>query len=130
MPAENPKTAAAHRKMRNFAKEHEIKLYEGKGVCHQIMVENHVCPGEFIMGADSHTCTYGALGAFGTGIGCTDFLYAMVTGQSVSYTHLHSGITIIKRNGSRSGIRSVKNKTWIIGADHGSFFWRSDIRNS
>lgn len=34
------------------------------------------------MGADSHTCTYGALGAFGTGIGCTDFLYAMVTGQS------------------------------------------------
>ena len=82
VPAENPKTAAAHRKMRNFAKEHEIKLYEGKGVCHQIMVENHVCPGEFIMGADSHTCTYGALGAFGTGIGCTDFLYAMVTGQS------------------------------------------------
>ena len=40
VPAENPKTAAAHRKMRNFAKEHEIKLYEGKGVCHQIMVEN------------------------------------------------------------------------------------------
>ena len=34
------------------------------------------------LGADSHTCTYGALGAFGTGIGCTDFLYAMVTGQS------------------------------------------------
>ena len=55
VPAENPKTAAAHRKMRNFAKEHQIKLYEGKGVCHQIMVENHVCPGEFIMGADSHT---------------------------------------------------------------------------
>ena len=68
--------------MRNFAYEHGIALYEGKGVCHQIMVENYVCPGEFIMGADSHTCTYGALGAFGTGIGCTDFLYAMVTGQS------------------------------------------------
>ena len=82
VPAENPKTAQAHRKMRNFAKEHGIALYEGKGVCHQIMVENYVCPGEFIMGADSHTCTYGALGVFGTGIGCTDFLYAMVTGQS------------------------------------------------
>ena len=75
-------TIEVDRLMRNFAKEHQIKLYEGKGVCHQIMVENHVCPGEFIMGADSHTCTYGALGAFGTGIGCTDFLYAMVTGQS------------------------------------------------
>lgn len=40
VPAENPKTAAAHRKMRNFAKEHEIKLYEGKGVCHQIMINS------------------------------------------------------------------------------------------
>ncbi|MDE6951267.1 MAG: 3-isopropylmalate dehydratase large subunit, partial [Lachnospiraceae bacterium] len=41
-----------------------------------------VSPGQFVMGADSHTCSYGAVGAFGTGIGCTDFLYAMVTGKS------------------------------------------------
>ena len=82
IPAENPKTAAAHRKMREFAKEHGIKFYEGKGVCHQIMVEDFVEPGQLIMGADSHTCSYGALGAFGTGIGCTDFLYGMVTGTS------------------------------------------------
>ena len=82
IPAENPKTAEAHRKMRNFAREHAIAFYEGKGVCHQIMVEDYVCPPELIMGADSHTCTYGALGAFGTGIGCTDFLYGMVTGTS------------------------------------------------
>ena len=46
------------------------------------MVEDFVCPGELIFGADSHTCTYGALGAFGTGVGCTDLLYAMVTGNS------------------------------------------------
>lgn len=39
-------------------------------------------PGELIFGADSHTCAYGALGAFGTGVGCTDYLYAMVTGKS------------------------------------------------
>ena len=82
VPSDSPKTAASQKKMRDFAKEHNIDFWEGKGVCHQIMVENHVCPGEFIMGADSHTCTYGALGAFGTGIGFTDFLYAMVTGQS------------------------------------------------
>ena len=82
VPAENPKTAAAHKKMRDFAKANDIKLYEGKGVCHQIMVEEFVKAGQFIMGADSHTCSYGALGAFGTGIGCTDFLYAMVTGTS------------------------------------------------
>ncbi len=82
IPAENPKTAAAHKKMRDFAREYGIKFYEGKGVCHQIMLEDFVEPGQFIMGADSHTCSYGALGAFGTGIGCTDFLYAMVTGTS------------------------------------------------
>lgn len=82
VPADSPKTAASHKKMRDFAKEHGIKFYEGKGVCHQIMMENHVRPGELIFGADSHTCAYGALGAFGTGVGCTDYLYAMVTGTS------------------------------------------------
>ncbi len=82
VPADSPKTAASQKKMRDFAKEHGITFYEGKGVCHQIMMENHVRPGELIFGADSHTCAYGALGAFGTGVGCTDYLYAMVTGKS------------------------------------------------
>lgn len=82
VPADSPKTAASHKKMRDFAKENGITFYEGKGVCHQLMMENHVRPGELIFGADSHTCAYGALGAFGTGVGCTDYLYAMVTGKS------------------------------------------------
>ncbi|UWN95607.1 3-isopropylmalate dehydratase large subunit [[Bacteroides] pectinophilus] len=82
IPAENPKTAAVHKKMREFARENGIKFFEGNGVCHQIMFENFVEPGQLIFGADSHTCSYGALGAFGTGVGCTDFLYAMVTGKS------------------------------------------------
>ncbi len=82
IPSDSPKTAASHKKMRDFAREHDITFYEGEGVCHQIMMENHVRPGELIFGADSHTCAYGALGAFGTGVGCTDYLYAMVTGTS------------------------------------------------
>ena len=82
IPADSPKTAASHKKMRDFAREHGITFYEGEGVCHQVMMENHVRPGELIFGADSHTCAYGALGAFGTGVGCTDYLYAMVTGTS------------------------------------------------
>ena len=82
VPSDSPKTAASQKKMRDFAKEHGITFYEGQGVCHQIMMENHVRPGELIFGADSHTCAYGALGAFGTGVGCTDYLYAMVTGKS------------------------------------------------
>lgn len=82
VPSDSPKTAASQKKMRDFAKEHDIDFWEGKGVCHQIMMEHYVCPGELIFGADSHTCTYGALGAFGTGVGCTDLLYGMVTGTS------------------------------------------------
>lgn len=82
IPSDSPKTAASHKKMRDFAREHGITYYEGEGVCHQVMMENHVRPGELIFGADSHTCAYGALGAFGTGVGCTDYLYAMVTGTS------------------------------------------------
>lgn len=82
VPCDSVKTAASHKKMRDFAKEHEITFYEGAGVCHQVMMENHVTSGELIFGADSHTCAYGAVGAFGTGVGCTDYLYAMVTGKS------------------------------------------------
>ena len=52
VPADSAKTAAAHRKMRDFARENNIKLYEGQGVCHQIMMEDYVCPGELIFGAD------------------------------------------------------------------------------
>ena len=82
LPSDSVKTAASHKKMRDFAKANGITFYEGKGVCHQIMMEHHVRPGQLIFGADSHTCAYGALGAFGTGVGCTDYLYAMVTGKS------------------------------------------------
>ena len=82
VPSDNPKTAASQKKMRDFARENGIDFWEGKGVCHQIMMENYVCSGELIFGADSHSCSYGAIGAFGTGVGCTDFLYGMVTGTS------------------------------------------------
>jgi len=82
VPSDSAKTAASQKKMRDFAREHGIDFWEGKGVCHQIMMEHYVCPRELIFGADSHTCTYGALGAFGTGVGCTDLLYGMVTGTS------------------------------------------------
>ena len=82
VPCDSPKTAASQKKMRDFARDNGIRFYEGAGVCHQIMLEKHVCPGQLIFGADSHTCAYGALGAFGTGVGCTDYLYGMVTGGS------------------------------------------------
>ena len=82
VPCDSVKTAQSQKKMRDFAREHGIDFYEGEGICHQVMVEKYVRPGQLIFGADSHTCTYGCLGAFGTGVGCTDYLYAMVTGKS------------------------------------------------
>ena len=53
VPSDSPKTAASQKKMRDFARENNIDFWEGKGVCHQIMIENYVRPGQLIFGADS-----------------------------------------------------------------------------
>lgn len=81
VPSESAKTAEVHKKMRIFAQKHGIPFYEGTGVCHQIMIEDFIVPGQLIIAADSHTCSYGGLGAFGTGVGCTDFTSVMNTGE-------------------------------------------------
>ncbi len=82
-PAPNERIAALHTLMRNFAAEHGCPLYDaGAGICHQLMVEQgHVEPGMLFVGADSHTCTYGSLCAFATGVGSTDLAAVMHTGQ-------------------------------------------------
>ena len=85
IPADSVKSAELHKIMRKFAKEQGIQHFYDVGfggVCHQVMVEKgHVRPGELIVGADSHTCTYGALGAFGTGIGSTEMAAVFATGR-------------------------------------------------
>ncbi|MGE5678427.1 MAG: aconitase family protein, partial [Pseudomonadota bacterium] len=82
-PAPNQKIANLHAMMREFAREQGIVLYDiGEGVCHQIVAERgYVSAGDLVMGADSHTCTYGAMGALASGIGSTDLAAAMLTGQ-------------------------------------------------
>lgn len=72
-----------HRRFRVFTKESGIRNFfdVGEGVCHQVMVEGLVKPGEVVVGADSHTTTYGALSAFATGIGSSEAAYAMLTGK-------------------------------------------------
>ena len=84
VPAESVKAAELHKMLRKFAKDQGIRLYDvGKGgICHQVMPEKgHVIPGTLIVGADSHTCTYGALGAFATGIGSTEAAAVFATGK-------------------------------------------------
>ena len=83
-PPPNELIANLHVLMRKFAREQNIRLYDvGEGICHQLMIEKkHVKPGELILGADSHTCTYGALGAFSTGVGSTDLAGVLLTGKT------------------------------------------------
>lgn len=72
-----------HALMREFASEQGVRLYDvGWGVCHCLLPEQgHVAPGDLVVGADSHTCTYGALGAFSTGVGSTDLAMAWALGE-------------------------------------------------
>ena len=84
IPAESVKMAELHKMLRKFAKEQNIRIYDvGEGgICHQVMPEKgHVMPGALIVGADSHTCTYGAFGAFATGIGSTEAAAVFATGK-------------------------------------------------
>jgi 3-isopropylmalate/(R)-2-methylmalate dehydratase large subunit len=84
IPAESVKMAELHKMLRKFAQEQGIRLYDvGEGgICHQVMPEKgYVAPGALIVGADSHTCTYGAFGAFATGIGSTEAAAVFATGK-------------------------------------------------
>jgi 3-isopropylmalate/(R)-2-methylmalate dehydratase large subunit len=84
VPAESVKAAELHKIMRQFAKDQNLTFYDvGRGgICHQVMPDKgHVVPGTIILGADSHTCTYGAFGAFATGIGSTEAAAVMATGK-------------------------------------------------
>ena len=84
IPANNIKTASAHKDVREFAASMDLPhfLGEREGICHQVMVEmGFVKPGELVVGTDSHTTTYGALGAFSTGIGATEMAGVWATGE-------------------------------------------------
>ncbi len=85
VPASTPAVATIQRGIRQFAQEVGIdNFYEGgNGICHQLMVEKgYVAPGAIVVGGDSHTVTYGALGAFAAGMGSTDVGLVYATGKT------------------------------------------------
>ncbi len=84
-PAKDIKSAQLMKRLDKWARKYNIKYYYKigqAGVCHALLPEQgHIRPGEVIVGGDSHTCTYGAFGAFSTGIGSTDLAAAIATGK-------------------------------------------------
>lgn len=83
-PAPNERIANLQAQLRDFAAEQKIDFMDvGEGVCHQLMIEKgYISAGDLVIGSDSHTCTYGAVGAFATGMGATDIGAALLTGKN------------------------------------------------
>lgn len=110
VPNKDIKSAQQCKMMREFAKEQGLKNHfdVGKmGIEHALLPEQGlVLPGDAVLGADSHTCTYGALGAFSTGSGSTDFAAAMITGEAW-----------FKVPESIKFIFSGQRKKWVTGKD-------------
>ena len=85
IPAANEKTSTNHLKIREFVKEHLIRHFfdVGVGVCHQVVMEKGLAlPGKILLGSDSHTCSYGAVGAFSTGIDRTEAASLLLNGET------------------------------------------------
>ncbi|MBT3590413.1 MAG: 3-isopropylmalate dehydratase large subunit [Candidatus Marinimicrobia bacterium] len=114
-PAPNEHIANLHKFIREFANKTNSILYdEGSGICHQIMVEEqHVKPGQLVIGADSHTVTYGALGAFSTGVGSTDLAAIMITGKT--WIKVPESIKIILNGKPNPGITAKDIILDIVG---------------
>ncbi len=83
-PSPSEGVSRVHKKMRLFSQDYNFPLFDiGCGVCHQVIPESgQILPGDLVLGADSHTCTYGALGAFSTGVGSTDLAITLASGRN------------------------------------------------
>ena len=109
-PNKDIKSAQQCKVCRDFSRKHDIvNFYDvgDMGVEHALLPEKGLtAPGELIIGADSHTCTYGALGAFSTGVGSTDLAAGMATGKA--WFKVPSAIKFVLKG---------KKAPWISGKD-------------
>ena len=83
-PASNVEVATTQKNLRSYAQEKGIRVFDvGRGICHQVLMEEGLArPGWIVLGSDSHSTTYGAVCAFGTGMGATDIALAAASGRT------------------------------------------------
>jgi 3-isopropylmalate/(R)-2-methylmalate dehydratase large subunit len=114
-PSPSLGVSLVHRKMRDFSGVFKTEIFDiGCGVCHQVIPESGgVHPGDLILGADSHTCTYGALGAFSTGVGSTDLAITLATGKN--WFKVPATIKIIVEGRLPQGVFAKDIILFIIG---------------
>ena len=122
IPAKDIASANQAKISRDFALKHNLKYYfdeRDMGIEHALLPEKGIIlPGDIIIGADSHTCTHGALGAFSTGMGSTDLAYAMVMGKNWFKVPKSIKVEFVgKKNKDISGKDLILEVIRILGVD-------------
>ena len=116
VPAASEKTASNHQIIREFARSYDIgNFYDvGVGVCHQVVIEKGLAlPGKLLLGSDSHTCSYGAIGAFSSGIDRTEAASLILTGET--WLKVPNSIKMSLNGTLKSGIYAKDVILHIIG---------------
>lgn len=114
-PSPSQGVSTVHKRMREFSRGQGTDLFDiGCGVCHQVIPESgKILPGDLVVGADSHTCTYGALNAFATGMGSTDVAIAVASGKN--WFRVPQTIKIILEGKLPKGVFAKDLILYIIG---------------